>query len=233
MKKMMMCGLAVLILIVFVGCNADTTDLSTTHPTTQTTSPTTTQIPPTTYDSSLTGGTQTSPSTQLPPVTTTQLPPVTTTQLPSLTTTRSTTTTQPTFPVWNTESIHYEAAHIRMFGSGTPAGTVHYDSLNDLAVIWNIDASLDNYGGVQTPMLALDFSQAVIFQMEVVDVYMQYIVKLAVQGESEYYYVLSDEPTTGLVSINVVDAMLSDKYRIRNTQPDPGYQSGWKYAGQT
>lgn len=147
--------------------------------------------------------------------------------------TQTPTSTNATFPVWDTQSIRYEALHIRSFGSGTPAGTVHYDSVNDQAVIWNIDASLDNYGGVQTPMMALDFSQAVIFQMEVVDVYMQYIVKLAVQGESEYYYVLSDEPTTGLVSINVVDAMLSEKYRTRNTQPDPGYQSGWKYAGQT
>ena len=80
--------------------------------------------------------------------------------------------------------------------------------------------------------MELDFSKAVIFQMEVVSCYTQYIVKLSVAGEKEYYYVLSDEGTTGLISVNVVDAMLCDKYREKNTQPDPGYATGWKYDGQ-
>lgn len=151
-----------------------------------------------------------------------------------------TTTTAPTLTStttsavgWDGKSVTYSAADIRRFGSGTPAGTVNYDADADTATIWNIDASLDNYGGIQTPTLTLDFSKAVFFQMEVASCYSQYIVKLAVEGESEYYYVLSDSGETGLVSINVVDAMLSDKYRGRNTQPDPGYASGWKYAGQT
>ena len=43
---------------------------------------------------------------------------------------------------------------------------------------WNIDASLDNYGGVQTPVLNLDFSKAVIFEMNALSAYSQYIVKL-------------------------------------------------------
>gem|GEM_PF-838289 len=133
---------------------------------------------------------------------------------------------------WDHESITYLASDIRTFGSATPAGTVNYDSLDDEAIIWNIDASLDNYGGIQTPTLALDFSKAVIFQMEVVSAYTEYIVKLAVEGESEYYYVLSDEPKLGLVSVNVVDSMLSEKYQTRNTQPDPGYATGWKYDSE-
>jgi len=134
---------------------------------------------------------------------------------------------------WDGNSITYTASDIRSFGSGTPRGTVNYDNADDVAVIWNIDSSLDNYGGVQTPMLSLDFSKAVIFEMDVVDVYTEYIVKLSVEGENEYYYVLSDEGETGTVSVNVVDAMLSDKYRTRMTQPDPGYATGWKYAGET
>ena len=143
----------------------------------------------------------------------------------------SNTTVATSMPIWDHQSITYLAGNIRYFGSGTPAGTVNYDSINNQAIIWNTDASLDNYGGIQTPTLDLDFSKAVIFQMEVVDVYSEYIVKLAVEGESEYYYVLSDEPKTGLVSVNVVDSMLCDKYIVRGTQPDPGYFSGWKYDG--
>jgi hypothetical protein len=133
---------------------------------------------------------------------------------------------------WNGKSVTYTAEDIRKFGSATPAGTANYNTNDDTVSIWNIDASLDNYGGVQTPSLSLDFSKAVIFKMEVLGSYTQYIVKLAVEGESEYYYVLSDEGKTGTISVNVVDAMLSDKYRIKNTQPDPGYQNGWKYDGE-
>lgn len=145
-------------------------------------------------------------------------------------TTQTTVTTSP--QQWDGQFIRYNASQIALFGSGTPAGTTNYHpSLQEVA-IWNIDASLDNYGGIQTPTMALDFSKAVIFQMNVVSVYSQYIVKLAVAGEAEYYYVLSDDSRTGLISINVVDSMLSQKYREKNTQPDPGYQSGWKYANQ-
>lgn len=133
---------------------------------------------------------------------------------------------------WDGNSITYDASDISKFGSAIPSGMVNYDQTNDLAMIWNTDASLDNYGGVQTPSLTLDFSKAVIFQMEVESVYSEYIVKLAVEGESEYYYVLSDTNKTGLISINVVDSMLSDKYRTKNTQPDPGYVNGWIYDGQ-
>ena len=133
---------------------------------------------------------------------------------------------------WNGKNVTYTAEDIRKFGSATPAGTANYNTNDDTVSIWNIDASLDNYGGVQTPSLSLDFSKAVIFKMEVLSSYTQYIVKLAVEGESEYYYVLSDEGKTGTISVNVVDAMLSDKYRIKNTQPDPGYQNGWKYDGE-
>ncbi len=136
-------------------------------------------------------------------------------------------------PIWDGNSVVYSPQDIRGFGSGTPAGVANYESSSDTVIIWNIDASLDNYGGVQTPRLLLDFSKAVIFEMDVISSYSQYIVKLAVEGESEYYYVLSDEGTPGLISINVVDAMLSTKYREKNTQPDPGYVAGWKYADQT
>jgi hypothetical protein len=131
-------------------------------------------------------------------------------------------------PVWN-----YSARDIGNFGSGTPSGSAHYDSLNDYAVIWNTDASLDNYGGVQTPTIALNFSKAVYFEMEVKNVLTEYIVKLAVAGQSESYYVLADESATGIISVNIVNAMLCAKFRARNTQPDPGYSSGWAYAGQT
>jgi hypothetical protein len=151
------------------------------------------------------------------------------------TTTGGTATTNPT----TTTNIStrpalaaYDAYQISRFGSGTPAGTTDYRAASGSVAIWNTDASLDNYGGIQTPTLSLDFSKAVIFQMEVESVFTQYIVKLAVAGESEYYYVLAEETRTGLVSINVVDAMLSTKFRTKNTQPDPGYQTGWKYAGQ-
>ena len=129
--------------------------------------------------------------------------------------------------------VEYSAKQISKFGSGTPYGTVNYDEECDTAVIWNMDASLDNYGGIQTPVMALDFSKAVVFRMNVVSCFSQYIVKLAVEGESEYYYVLSDEGKTGEISVNVVDSMLCNKYREKNTQHDPGYRSGWKYTGQT
>ncbi len=145
----------------------------------------------------------------------------------------STSNSSSSTPTWDGASIYYSASNIKTFGSGTPIGVATYESGDDTVVIWNTDASLDNYGGIQTPRLALDFSKSVIFEMYVVRSYSQYIVKLAVEGESEYYYVLSDEGTSGLISINVVDAMLSTKYRERNTQPDPGYQTGWKYANQT
>ena len=92
-------------------------------------------------------------------------------------------------PRWNGESVRYSAYHISQFGSATPAGVANYNESTDSVSIWNIDASLDNYGGVQTPVLYLDFSKAVIFEMDVIDAYSQYIVKLAVEGELEYYYV--------------------------------------------
>ena len=123
-------------------------------------------------------------------------------------------------------------SEIAAFGSGTPYGFAIYDSQKDTTMISILDTSLDNYGGLQTPSIELDFSKAVIFQMEVVSCYTQYIVKLAVAGEKEYFYVLSDEGKTGLISVNVVDAMLCDKYREKNTQPDPGYANGWKYQNQ-
>lgn len=135
-------------------------------------------------------------------------------------------------PRWNGESVYYSAYHISQFGSATPAGVANYNEDEDYVSIWNIDASLDNYGGVQTPLLYLDFSKAVTFAMDVVNAYSQYIIKLAVEGELEYYYVLSDESTPGIISVNVVDAMLCTKYRQRNTQPDPGYQNGWKYENE-
>ncbi|TVP93733.1 MAG: Ig-like domain-containing protein [Acholeplasmatales bacterium] len=133
---------------------------------------------------------------------------------------------------WDGQSIRWTPAHISLFGSGTPTGFAQHDTINDTAIIWNTDASLDNFGGIQTPMLTVDFSKALVFEMDVVSTYTEYIVKLAVQGELEHFYVLSDSGETGVISVNVVDAMLSDKYRQRNTQPDPGYQHGWHYAGQ-
>lgn len=139
----------------------------------------------------------------------------------------SETSSSQTSGVWN-----YSAKDIASFGSGTPAGTAFYDNDKGYAVIWNTDASLDNYGGIQTPTLALDFSKAVYFEMSVVGVNTEYIVKLAVAGQSESYYVLADESSTGVVSVNVVNAMLCAKFRARDTQPDPGYASGWTYAGQ-
>jgi hypothetical protein len=156
----------------------------------------------------------------------------------SQTISNTSTTTSQSNTISNTTSggvftrITYDAQAIRQFGSGTPAGMASYIQNDNTVAIWNVDASLDNYGGVQTPTIALDFSKAVIFQMEVKSVYSQYIVKLAVAGESEYYYVLADEVRSGLISINVVDAMLSEKFENRNTQPDPGYATGWKYDNQ-
>jgi len=133
---------------------------------------------------------------------------------------------------WDGESVKYTAGDIKSFGSGTPPGTANYNEEDNTVAIWNTDASLDNYGGIQLPSLTLDFSKAIIFQMEVVSCYSSYIVKLSVENEIEYYYVLSDTGETGLISVNVVDSMLSDIYRARNTQPDPGYATGWKYDGQ-
>lgn len=133
---------------------------------------------------------------------------------------------------WDGESVKYTAKDIKNFGSGTPSGTANYMEEDETVAIWNTDASLDNYGGIQLPSLTLDFSKAIIFQMEVVSCYSQYIVKLSVEDEIEYYYVLSDTGETGVISVNVVDSMLSDIYRARNTQPDPGYAHGWKYDGQ-
>jgi len=127
----------------------------------------------------------------------------------------------------------YTPEDIARFGSATPAGVANYHSENDTVVIWNTDASLDNYGGVQTPTLSLDFSKAVFFEMDVKSCYSQYILKLAVEGESETFYVLADDGTPGLISVNVVDAMLSDKFRAKRTEPDPGYDHGWIYANQT
>jgi len=134
--------------------------------------------------------------------------------------------------VWVDGQVVYSAYDISRFGSATPSGVANYDFESDTAVIWNVDASLDNYGGVQTPALTLDFSKAVYFQMEVVSSFTQYIVKLAVEGESEYYYVLSDDNNTGVISVNIVNAMLSEKYETKNTQPDPGYRDGWVHDGE-
>lgn len=135
--------------------------------------------------------------------------------------------------IWNGEYVNYSAYDISRFGSGTPSGVANYNSETDTSVIWNIDASLDNYGGIQTPVINLDFSKAVYFQIETVSSFTEFILKLAVEGESEYFYVLSDETSNGIISVNIVDAMLSDKYQTKNTQPDPGYQSGWIFDGQT
>lgn len=141
----------------------------------------------------------------------------------------SDTSTSGDFPLWNGESIVYSALNISKFGSATPPGLANYNDKNDTAIIWNTDASLDNYGGVQTPMLSLDFSKAVIFEMDVISCYSQYVIKLAVEGVNETFYVLADEGTTGLISVNVVDSMLSDKFVTRRTSPDPGYENGWWY----
>jgi len=145
----------------------------------------------------------------------------------------SDTTTSGDFPLWNGESVIYSAQNIAKFGSATPSGVANYDADKDAAVIWNTDASLDNYGGVQTPMLSLDFSKAVIFEMDVVSCYSQYVIKLAVEGVNETFYVLADDGTAGLISVNVVDSMLSEKFATRRTSPDPGYENGWWYNNTT
>lgn len=128
--------------------------------------------------------------------------------------------------------IVYTPEDIAKFGSATPAGIANYHRENETVVIWNTDASLDNYGGVQTPTLNLDFSKAVFFEMDVKSSYSQYILKLAVEGKSETFYVLADEGTPGVISVNVVDAMLSTKFRAKRTEPDPGYDTGWIFANQ-
>lgn len=130
---------------------------------------------------------------------------------------------------WDGKRITYSAENISSFGSATPSGVANYDEVNDQAIIWNTDASLDNYGGVQTPMLALDFSKAVVFEMDVISCYSQYVIKLAVEGVNETFYVLADDGDTGLISVNVVDSMLSEKFANRRTSPDPGYENGWLY----
>jgi hypothetical protein len=150
-----------------------------------------------------------------------------------------TTTPNPTEPTttnikgWNGESISYDPADIANLNAATPQG---YAIINpndpNSAIIRSLSPELNNYGGVSTGILTLNFNYAVIFSMDVVSVYNQYIVKLFVEGEPLSYYVLSDEGKTGFISINIVDSMLSDKYRERNTQPDPGYATGWKYANQ-
>ncbi|MDD3207104.1 MAG: Ig-like domain-containing protein [Bacilli bacterium] len=135
------------------------------------------------------------------------------------------------FPIWDGNSITYSSEHISTFGSATPSGVANYDSVNDTVIIWNTDASLDNYGGVQTPVLSFDFSKSVIFEMEVISCYSQYVIKLAVEGVNETFYVLADSGDTGLISVNIVDSMLSEKFSSRRTSPDPGYQNGWWYDG--
>lgn len=136
-------------------------------------------------------------------------------------------------PNWDGKRISYTAENISSFGSATPSGVANYDEENNQAIIWNTDASLDNYGGIQTPMLALDFSKAVIFEMDVISCYSQYVIKLAVEGVNETFYVLADEGDTGLISVNVVDSMLSEKFANRRTSPDPGYENGWWYENMT
>ncbi|MFA5421176.1 MAG: Ig-like domain-containing protein [Bacilli bacterium] len=136
-------------------------------------------------------------------------------------------------PIWDGNHITYTAQHISKFGSATPSGVANYDDTNDSVVIWNTDASLDNYGGVQTPMLSLNFAKAVIFEMDVISCYSQYVIKLSVEGVNETFYVLADEGDTGLISVNVVDSMLSEKFEARRTSPDPGYKDGWIYDGET
>lgn len=158
-----------------------------------------------------------------------------TTDLPATTsieTSSSIISDKPTRLEWDGEQVIYDVSQIRSFGSATPSGVANYNEEDNTVSVWNTDASLDNYGGIQTPSLLLDFSKSVIFEMKVESVFSEYIIKLAVEGESEYYYVISDESRTGTISVNVVDAMLSDKYRAKNTQPDPGYQDGWIYDGQ-
>lgn len=158
---------------------------------------------------------------------------------PTDTTTDTNTTTTDTtppdnneLPTWDGNQIHYEAKHIARFGSATPSGVANYNETNNEAVIWNTDASLDNYGGVQTPVLTLDFSKAVIFEMGVLSCYSEYVIKLAVEGVNETFYVLADEGDLGLISVNLVDSMLSEKFSNRRTSPDPGYEHGWRFKNE-
>lgn len=135
---------------------------------------------------------------------------------------------------WNGESITYEPDDIAELNASIPQGYAIVNPDNpEQAIIKSISPELDNYGGISTGILSLNFNYAVIFQMDIVSVYSEYIVKLFVEGEKDSFYVLSDESTTGFISINVVDSMLSDKYRDRGTLPDPGYATGWKYDNQT
>ena len=148
-------------------------------------------------------------------------------------TTSPTDTTTTGIPNWDGEQILYEAKDIARFGSATPSGVANYNEAKDEVVIWNTDASLDNYGGVQTPMLTLDFSKAVIFEMGVISCYSEYVIKLAVEGVNETFYVLADEGETGLISVNLVDSMLSEKFANRRTSPDPGYEHGWRFKNES
>ncbi|MCF7932141.1 MAG: Ig-like domain-containing protein [Acholeplasmataceae bacterium] len=133
---------------------------------------------------------------------------------------------------WDGEKITYLPEDIQMLNASIPQGYAIINPENDQsAIIKSLSPELDNYGGVSTGVLTLDFNYAVIFRMDVVSAYTQYIVKLFVEGESEAFYVLSDQGTPGVVSVNVVDAMLSAKYREKDTQPDPGYATGFKYDG--
>ena len=135
---------------------------------------------------------------------------------------------------WDGESITYAPEDIADLNAAIPQGyaILNAEDNDESAIIKSLSPELDNYGGIATGVLSLDFNYAVIFQMDVVSVYTQYIVKLFVEGETDSFYVLSDDGQTGLISVNVVDSMLSDKYRERRTSPDPGYDTGWKYANQ-
>jgi hypothetical protein len=134
---------------------------------------------------------------------------------------------------WDGESITYLPDDIAMMSAAIPQGYAIVNPDDDQsAIIKSLSPELDNYGGIATDVLTLDFNHAVIFRMDVVSAYTQYIVKLFVEGETDAFYVLSDEGTPGVVSVNVIDAMLSDKYREKGTQPDPGYDTGFKYDGE-
>jgi hypothetical protein len=144
--------------------------------------------------------------------------------------------TIPTVPIngWDGQEITYQPNDLVMLDAATPQGyaILNASDNNQSVIIKSLSPELDNYGGIATGVLTLDFNYAVIFQMDVVSVYSQYIVKLFVEGENDSFYVLSDDGTPGLISVNVVDSMLSDKYREKGTLPDPGYANGWKYDNQ-
>jgi hypothetical protein len=134
---------------------------------------------------------------------------------------------------WDGEQITYAPEDIALMDASIPQG---YALINpndqNSAIIKSLSPELDNFGGISTGILTLDFNYAVYFQMDIVSVYNEYIVKLFIEGERDAFYVLSDEGKTGFISVNVVNSMLSEKYRERDTQPDPGYESGFKYDKQ-